>query len=530
MKTTALLTASCLLAFAIGCESRSFEDPPPRDEKLSNKFYPQSIEKDVDILFVIDNSGSMAQEQQNLLDNFGTLIEALKSEKLDGKIPNVHIGVVTTDLGAGNYGSAIPSCETAGGDRGVLQSKAQLPGCAAPTDAWISYSEGVHNISGCTKADPIECVKDSFKCIAALGIEGCGFEMQLESARLALDKTNNANPGFLRDEAFLAVVFITDEDDCSAANPQLFDPTQQGLSDPLGPLTSFRCFEFGIQCDINDRNTPGPRANCVPAYDYLHDVNKYIAFFEDIKGSKDRVIMAAIAGPKEPVQVGRDGPNPTLMPSCRTATGFAVPALRIGKVIESFEGEIHTICTDDFGPALKALGEKIVASLGGQCITSPLLVPNGGVACKAGVGSCKMPSCPEGTTCEAARGVCVDASGKDTSSLCGDSCLDKADCQLSLITGRGTAQEKEVQVAKCPLELFNPSVAKEQCGDSCPCWRIVPREADCTAELKVSPFGFEVMRTDEPAKGTVAVARCRAALFNWYDNEVQNAPFHCGVQ
>jgi len=545
MKTAMLLTASCLLAFAMGCESRSFEDPPPRDEKLSSKFYPQTIEKEVDILFVIDNSGSMKEEQENLRKNFGILIDALKSDKLDGKIPNVHIGVITTDLGAGTYGAAIDGCQSTGGDRGKLQHEPRIEGCADPKDPWISYSDGVHNIPDCDNPDPIECVKDAFKCIADPGLDGCGFEMHLESARLALDKSNNANPGFLRDNAFLAVVFITDEDDCSAADGTLFDPTQKGFSDPLGPLESFRCFEFGIQCDINDRHTSGPRTNCVPAYDYLHDVNKYIAFFEEIKGGKDRVIMAAIAGPThgapvlpngkltQLVEVGNDGQRSFLMPSCSTATGFAVPALRIGKVVEAFGGEIHTICTDEddegFGPALKALGEKIVASLGGQCITSPLLVPNGGVACKVGVGACKMPSCPSDTTCDAARGVCVDGGGKDTSSFCGDSCLDKADCQLSLISGRGTDQEREVQVDKCPVELFDPRVPKEQCGDSCPCWRIVPHEADCRQELNVSPLGFEVMRTDAAAPGTVAVARCRAALFNWYDSEVQDAPFHCGL-
>jgi len=112
-------------------------------------------------------------------------------------------------------------------------------------------------------------VKTAFQCIAKLGTQGCGYEHSLESARRALDPQSNINPGFLRDDAFLAIVFITDEDDCSARNPQLFDPTQAALTDPLGPLTSFRCFEFGITCDINDRNKMGPRHNCVPAQDWL---------------------------------------------------------------------------------------------------------------------------------------------------------------------------------------------------------------------------------------------------------------------
>ncbi|MBW2735816.1 MAG: hypothetical protein JRH20_25805 [Deltaproteobacteria bacterium] len=492
-------------------------------------FYPESTHERVDILFVIDNSASMAQHQQNLIKNFNTLIDALKSTRRDQKLPNLHIGVVSTDLGAGNWGAAIPSCETPGGDRGELQHTARIPGCPTPTDPWISYAEGAHNIP-CTNADPMECVKEAFTCIAALGSEGCRFKMPMESARLALDISNDANPGFLRDDALLMVVFITDEDDCSAAKPQLFDPTLQGLSDPLGPLTSFRCFEFGVQCDINDRNMPGPRANCVPAYDWLHNVDHYIRFFGEFKGTKHRVLMTAIAGPKEPVAVGLVGNNPTLMPSCRLGESSARPALRLAKLVEAFGGAIHTLCTDDFGPALRVLDERVIGSPPPfKCITTPILLPKGGVACKAGVDVCKMPSCLAGTTCDMARGVCVTTEGEDTSRLCGESCLDKADCELRQVSKRGTAEETELLVERCPRELFEPSIPKEQCGGSCPCWRIVPREHDCTRELGVSPFAFEIMRMDQPPSGTVTVARCRVPLFDWYDSEVQQASDHCSI-
>jgi len=129
-----------------------------------------------------------------------------------------------------------------------------------------------------------------------------------------------------------------------------------------------------------------------------------------------------------------------------------------------------------------------------------------------------MPSCPEGTSCEAASGICLDGSGKDTSNLCGKSCLDKADCQLTLMPSWNSG-EAEVEVQRCPRELFDPSVPKEQCGDSCPCWRIVPRK-ECTQKLHISPFSFEIMRK----------ARCRVAPFSWHDDEVQLAKVHCSAR
>ena len=48
-----------------------------------------------------------------------------------------------------------------------------------------------------------------------------------------------------------------------------------------------------------------------------------------------RVFFAAIAGPTEPVDVGRDGNNPVLKASCQSANGIAVPAIRIRAVVES---------------------------------------------------------------------------------------------------------------------------------------------------------------------------------------------------
>ncbi|PID38945.1 MAG: hypothetical protein CSA65_04620 [Proteobacteria bacterium] len=520
-----LLLALAATPLLLGCPSRSFEIPPPKGEQQTRKLYPQSIEKDVDLLFVIDNSGSMEHEQIALQQNFGKLIDALVSDKLGNQLPNVHIGVVSSDLGVGNY--TLPSCEIKGGDGGKLQNAPRVAGCTPPTDAFIKSIEGKTNIPNCS-GDATQCVKDAFSCIATLGINGCGFEMQLEAARRALDPKLNLNPGFLRDDAFLAVVFITDEDDCSARNPQLFDPQQAALTDPLGPMTSFRCFEFGVQCDVNDRNKLGARKNCVPAFDWLYKVEDYNRFFENLKPNKDRVIMAAIAGPTEPVVVGKNGANPTLKPSCQGKEGSAVPALRIMSVVNYFDGQFASVCEPSkFGLALKRLGDKIVASLGGQCIQAPLLLPNGGIACSQGVGACKMPKCPAGATCNANTGEC-EADGKSTGDYCGTTCLDKVECQVFEITGYKTANEKKTLVEQCPTKYFlDPTIPTDGCGTDCPCWRLVPRPADCTPDLNVSPFGLEIMRKDDPPKGTQAEALCRSAPFKWNDAVVQAASAHC---
>ena len=51
----------------------------------------------VDILFVVDSSPSMIEEQEALSASFPLMMDTLAT--LEGGLPNVHIGVITTDMG-----------------------------------------------------------------------------------------------------------------------------------------------------------------------------------------------------------------------------------------------------------------------------------------------------------------------------------------------------------------------------------------------------------------------------------------------
>src|SRR5206468_1785318 len=70
--------------------------------------------------------------------------------------------------------------------------------------------------------DPVTFARE-FRCTAGLYLDGCGLEQQLEAVYRALvyhdasDRADNADPnaGFLRDDALLAIVLLTDEEDGS---------------------------------------------------------------------------------------------------------------------------------------------------------------------------------------------------------------------------------------------------------------------------------------------------------------------------
>src|SRR5262249_58726994 len=121
------------------------------------------------------------------------------------------------------------------------------------------------------------------------------FEQHLEAVKQALQPSNPVNVGFLRDSAFLGVIIIADEDDCSLAHSSLLGSDTTAL----GPRQSFRCTRFGVERDQNGQNSDamnrtGPKGQCHSADDsmYLTKVNDYVTFLKGLKSDPRKVIVA----------------------------------------------------------------------------------------------------------------------------------------------------------------------------------------------------------------------------------------------
>jgi hypothetical protein len=335
---------------------------------------------------MIDNSNSMDPKQQSLMQFFPNLIQPLRDLPVP---PDLHIGIVTSDLGAGQF--TPPSCDTTGGNQGILQNTPLGTTCATAhlanaADRFLSYYP---DPSGGAAVNFTGDISDAFACYAAVGVGGCGFEHQLASERAALDGcegpegcTQQANIGFLRNDAYLMVVVLTDEDDCSApANSTLFDPTQTTLNSALGPLTSYRCFEFGNLCNGADPGrSQGPRENCEPGNldsnpaHQLIPPEDFVAFLKGLKpGRPDLVYVSVIAGPTTPVAVGLDANGyPDLQPSCTGGMGSADPALRLAKFARGFgsHGSFGSVCDADLSFALAGLGDRLGQVVGRHCLNA----------------------------------------------------------------------------------------------------------------------------------------------------------------
>jgi hypothetical protein len=163
----------------------------PTDPVVEQQF---DVAATLDVLFVIDDSFSMAPHQQALADNYPSFADWLLDSGID-----VHIGVTTTSVDT----SGVCSHPDAAGGR------------------LLSF-QGVRWVDDSTP-DPSQV----FARLSQPGTNGSGCERGLSATRLALDEALvPPNAGFRRADAALHVVVLSDEEDQSddPTSPQPIEP------------------------------------------------------------------------------------------------------------------------------------------------------------------------------------------------------------------------------------------------------------------------------------------------------------------
>lgn len=321
----------------------------------------------VDILFVIDDSASMMDEQRQLGIWSNELFDVLGSS---GELPDLHIGVVSSSIAIAGR----PGCQRGSGTLHVgaagLQRDLFLRDVAGPNGRERNYTG---------------TLTDTFAKMALVGDEGCGYEQPFKAARIAL----TSNAGFLRDDALLLVVFVTDEDDCSATDSRLFgDPYADACSD-LGSITSYRCFEHGVKCyDGKGSRAFGDRKNCHPdeSSPYVESVSAFADGLKHLKKQPGQVIVAGIYGKPNHISVIPDErvttyQTPRLASVCpgtsASAEGVgATPAVRMNALMAEFGGRASqsSICEEQLAWAMRDVGLVTrAAATRSHCLRGPLI-------------------------------------------------------------------------------------------------------------------------------------------------------------
>ncbi len=254
----------CIGAFFFtACNDYPVETIEPQKKgevNLETKVLPKT--EPVDILFVIDNSGSMAEEQTKLRTAFNDFIKSLQNYKTA-----YQIGATITDLRliqADSYGQ---KC-----DRFYSNFKG---GCL------IQSNSGRKII---TSTDDFQTQIKEFTEMTDVGTCGSTWEQGLEAAKKAIEQSTDTScmyendKPFMRPDANLIIIFLTDEEDCSHTSAT--QETVQLASDP-GPQGAYQ------QCYMRNNG----QNNLIP-------VDEYINFFKAYKG-EGKVKFALISGSKD---------------------------------------------------------------------------------------------------------------------------------------------------------------------------------------------------------------------------------------
>jgi len=205
-------------------------------------------------------------------------------------------------------------------------------------------------------------------CLADQGTTGCGFEQQLQSAATALSRSDQE--AFVREEALLVILVVSDEGDCSMED---------------GPAM-FATDEIQDESSISEKNIA-----CGENPEFLYDIEHYYTTYTGVKTAPNSVVFAAIVGvPMVDVCQGTgdtlgdclDHPDMELIPvikenSAGTDTWYFENACTRGTITQAQPGRryvklaneefggmsyIYSICNPDWTPAMEEIARLIAIS------------------------------------------------------------------------------------------------------------------------------------------------------------------------
>ena len=304
----------------------------------------------VDLLLVIDNSPSMDGPQSVLMDAMPGFLAALAEQAAAAGLDlDLNVGVVSSDMGT--YGYALMTCPNPnGGDDGCLQHEPRATGGCEPV-----YPTFLHRLDSESGGPTTSELAAAVACIGTLGTDGCGIEQPLRSLTRALTTqtaVGECNAGFLRTDSTVAVLVLSDENDCSVRpdRASLFDTSLSELG------------HIGVRCFLNQ--------------DYLVRVDEIVDALQGLETAGHGLFLKALVGVPPGVATCNgfgdslddclDEPAMTetvdaveetrLLTVCESPTARAVPGRRFVELAQGFGRRAHvsSICAADYTPALAA--------------------------------------------------------------------------------------------------------------------------------------------------------------------------------
>ena len=274
-----LRLALVFLALLCACA----EDQPTFTLLSEKNVFQQSsatLDNRVDVLWVIDNSGSMLDLQNNVAGNFNSFIQSFVEKGYD-----FQIAVTVTDAW-----------------RAETLNNPILAKFRDGTDQ--TSHTGVFIIDPNTPD-----VIDTFMVNMIQGASGSGDERAFESMKLAL--SSDLNQGFPRENSYLAVIIVSDEDDFSWSGAEY------------------------LSRDYDD-----PR---------LEPVSNYVSFLDELTGSTEAVRNYSVSA----IAIWDEDCLAYNMP-------WGITGQRYGEMVEATDGVKGDVCSESFAQTLETIQTRII--------------------------------------------------------------------------------------------------------------------------------------------------------------------------
>ncbi len=315
----------------------------------TEKHFPQRPALEFDVLFVIDNSPSMADEATVLADNMANFANVLQN--IEGGLPNIHIGFVSSASSVATLGD--------------LQVGQRADGCPdGPFLSDIAFDVGprIRNYDG--------TLAEALACMAATATTGLPIEQPLEAMKRALDGSRTGNEGFLRESASLFVVMIGDEDDCSGGTALSADASETN--------SAWRCFADGVQC-AESTSSFGIKTGCEsrPTPSTLASVDSYVSFLKGLKEDPGKVLVSSVnAG--GPIIVVDSVNGLSLNSVCQGALS-AQPAVRLEYFGSQFPNRstITDACITNWSDVMTPIADRFPIHSPNPCISGDIDLDSG---------------------------------------------------------------------------------------------------------------------------------------------------------
>jgi hypothetical protein len=273
MRRPFLAVGACTVASLVisACMDRPVVSTEPHTSNLYVEPIRNEVIDKIDLLFMIDNSQSMGDKQTLLAEAVPQLVNRLvvpRCVNAAGDIKmrasqnemcpagfapefravnDIHVAVITSSLGAHGAPNPVAGC---GSDPPATDGARLLPKVRTGTTLGSYNGTGFlawdpeQKLVPPGDADPEHLGRQFAEMVTAAGEGGCGYEASLEAwyrflidpeppSSISLDATGRSVPGpadqellaqrkaFLRPDSLVAIVMLTDENDCSIRDDEI---------------------------------------------------------------------------------------------------------------------------------------------------------------------------------------------------------------------------------------------------------------------------------------------------------------------